>query len=106
MNIWNLGKSEVLQIKSIDGGAHNIIAIAQDNPVHDGVNPAVANGYDIMSTMFATLQILSEGLNLKRSIIINKMIVTGLNQTQFSLITLFDLSPAESFGLPSSIGLI
>ena len=35
---------------------------------YDNVGPAVLNGYDIMSSICAVFQILSERLNLKRSI--------------------------------------
>ena len=37
--------------------------------MYDNVNPAMVNGNDIMSSMFATLKILSERLDLRRSIL-------------------------------------
>ena len=67
--IRKLRKSEALQIKSMEltksyplQGLHNL---AYDN---DNVNPAMLSGKDIMSSMFAKLQMLSERLNLRRSI--------------------------------------
>ena len=43
------------------------------NLAYDNLNPTIVNMYDIMSSVFATLRILSERLNLKRSIITHCM---------------------------------
>ena len=40
------------------------------NLAYDNVNPAMVNGNDIMSSMFATLWVLSERFDLKRSLMV------------------------------------
>ena len=63
----NIGKSQA--IRSMHG-PHNMIYPLQGlhNLAYDNVNPAMVNGYDTMRSTFATLRIISEMLNMKRSI--------------------------------------
>ena len=51
-------------------GSYNIIYPLRGfhNLAYDNTNSAMVNGYDIMRSMFATLSILSEMLNLERSV--------------------------------------
>ena len=73
MNIGKLRDTGISEaIRSVHG-SHNIIYPLRGlhNVAYNNVNSAMMNGYDIMRFTFATLWILSERLDLIRSVVVN-----------------------------------